>query len=38
MCIRDRLKPVLVIIAVGAWFTAGQRIVDVWRQIRSSDR
>ena len=33
-----QLKPVLVIIAVGAWFTAGQRIVDVWRQIRSSDR
>ena len=33
-----QLKPVLVIIAVGAWFTAGQRIVDVWRQIRCSDR
>ena len=31
-----RLSLVLTIIAVGAWLTAGQRIIDVRRQIRAS--
>lgn len=33
-----RLTSALIIVAVGAWLTAGQRLLDVRRQIRAGDQ